>query len=159
MWLWLLIVVAFLAVLYPLQGWITWFVHQRLREHRYAVTAPRQRPQPTEWCDDRVTICWLGHATLLINFCGKHVLTDPVFGESVGLHLPFGLSFGPRRLVRCALRPEELPSLDLIVQSHAHMDHLDTRSWRRLKPGPAVIMAAHNARYVRGHDDGRAGLE
>src|SRR5437867_11299755 len=91
-----------------------------------------------------------------MNLHGKNVLTDPVFGASVGLHLPLGISFGPRRLVRCALQPEELPALDLIVQSHAHMDHLDTRSWRRLRPGhapsvasPAVVMAAHNARYIR----------
>ncbi len=107
------------------------------------------RPTPSDWRDDRVTIGWLGHATLLMHLRGKNVLTDPVFGESVGLHLPLGISFGPRRPVRCALNPEELPRLDLIVQSHAHMDHLDTRSWRRLRPGPAVVMAAHNARYIR----------
>ena len=149
MW-YLLGVLLLLIALYPFQGWITWFVHQRRRERRFAVTSPPQRPTPNEWRDDRVTIAWLGHATLLINLHGKFIHTDPVFGESVGLHFPFGLSFGPRRLVRCALKPEELPAIDLIMQSHAHMDHLDTRSWRQLKPGPAVVMAAHNARYIRG---------
>ena len=148
-WYWLIVVVAILVVLYPFQGWITWLVHQRRRERRFAVVAPPRRPTPSEWRDDRVSIGWLGHATLLMNLHGKNVLTDPVFGASVGLHLPLGISFGPRRLVRCALEPEELPRLDLIVQSHAHMDHLDTRSWRRLRPGPAVVMAAHNARYIR----------
>src|SRR6266446_5859770 len=148
-WYWLIVVVAILVVLYPFQGWITWLVHQRRRERRFAVGTPPRRPTPSEWRDDRVSISWLGHATLLMNLHGKNVLTDPVFGESVGLHLPLGISFGPRRLVGCALNPEELPRLDLIVQSHAHMDHLDTRSWRRLRPGPAVVMAAHNARYIR----------
>ena len=148
-WYWLIVVVAILVVLYPFQGWITWLVHQRRRERRFAVVTPPRRPTPSDWRDDRVSIGWLGHATLLMNLHGKNVLTDPVFGASVGLHLPLGISFGPRRLVRCALEPEELPRLDLIVQSHAHMDHLDTRSWRRLKPGPAVVMAAHNARYIR----------
>lgn len=150
MWLYIVIALVLLLIaLYPLQGWITWMLHQRRRERRYAVVTP-QRPTPATWRDDRVTISWLGHATLLMNLHGKHVLTDPVFGESVGLHFPFGLSFGPRRLVQCALQPDELPPIDLIVQSHAHMDHLDTRSWRQLKPGPAVVMAAHNARYIRG---------
>ena len=157
-WYWLIVVVAILIVLYPFQGWITWLVHQRRRERRFAVGTPPRRPTPSEWRDDRVSIGWLGHATLLMNLHGKNVLTDPVFGASVGLHLPLGISFGPRRLVRCALNPEELPRLDLIVQSHAHMDHLDTRSWRRLRPvalgkalphSPAVVMAAHNARYIR----------
>jgi L-ascorbate metabolism protein UlaG (beta-lactamase superfamily) len=155
-WYWLIVVVAILVVLYPFQGWITWLVHQRRRERRFAVVAPPRRPTPGEWRNDRVSIGWLEHATLLMNLHGKNVLTDPVFGASVGLHLPLGISFGPRRLLRCALNPEELPRLDLIVQSHAHMDHLDTRSWRRLRPGharsvasPAVVMAAHNARYIR----------
>ena len=149
-WIYVLIgIVVVAAALYPLQGWISYFVQQRRRERRYALTSARLRPTPEQWRDDQITISWLGHATLLINFYGKHILTDPVFGESVGVHLPLGISFGPRRLVRCALTPEELPALDLIVQSHAHMDHLDTRSWRQLKPGPAVIMAEKNGRYVR----------
>jgi L-ascorbate metabolism protein UlaG (beta-lactamase superfamily) len=139
-----------LILLYPLQGWITWLVHQHRREGKFAITSsPRHRPSPDQWREDQVTVAWLGHSTLLINFLGKHILTDPVFSDAIGFHLPFGISFGPRRLVRCALRPEELPLLNLIVQSHAHMDHLDTRSWRLLKSGPAVVMAAGNERYIR----------
>ncbi len=148
MW-YLLGLLILLIALYPFQGWIAYFIQQRRRERRFAVVSPRQHPQPTQWREDRLTISWLGHATVLINFYGKTILTDPVFGESVGLHLPFGLSFGPRRLVRSALTPEELPRLDLILQSHAHMDHLDTRSWRQLQRGPAVVMAPHNRRYIR----------
>ena len=139
-----------LILLYPFQGWITWLVHQRRREGRFEVTTPRHRPKPAEWRDDRVTISWLGHATLLINFYGRRILTDPVFGESIGIHLPGRVTFGPRRLVRCALTPDELPPLDLVLQSHAHMDHLDLRSWKQLRKGPAVVMAPDNARYIRG---------
>jgi L-ascorbate metabolism protein UlaG (beta-lactamase superfamily) len=128
---------------------IAFLVKQRRREKKFTVTAAPQRPCPAEWRADRTTLAWLGHATLLLNLHGRHVLTDPVFGESIGVHLPLGISFGPRRLVRCALRPEELPVLDVIVQSHAHMDHLDSRSWKQLRPGPAVVMAAHNGRFIR----------
>lgn len=151
MWVYVLIGLVILVVvgLYPLQGWISYIVQQRRRERKYAVTAAPHRPQPAEWRDDQVTISWLGHATFLINFHGTRILSDPVFGDSVGIHLPFGISFGPRRLVRCALTPAELPPLDLVVQSHAHLDHLDTRSWKQLRSRPAVVMAARNARYVR----------
>ena len=64
---WFLIgLVVVLIGLYPLQGWITWLVHQRRREQRYAVSEVRHRPRPAEWRADRLTISWLGHATVLM---------------------------------------------------------------------------------------------
>ena len=39
-WYWLIVVVAVLVVLHPFQGWITWLVHQRRRERRFAVVSP-----------------------------------------------------------------------------------------------------------------------
>jgi L-ascorbate metabolism protein UlaG (beta-lactamase superfamily) len=150
MWLyWLIAVAVLIAALYPLQGAISYLVKQRKREQKFTVTAAPQKPTPADWDNNRVTIAWLGHSTMLMNFYGKWILTDPVFGRSVGVHGPFGLSIGPRRLVLCALKPKELPVVDLILQSHAHMDHLDTRSWKRLKTGPAVVMAPGNERYIR----------
>lgn len=128
---------------------VRYLCRQRKRERAFAVISPACIPQPQTWRDDQTTISWLGHATLLINLHGKHILTDPVFSDNVGLHLPWGPKIGPRRLVRCPLQPAQLPPLDLIVQSHAHLDHLDTESWRRLRTGPAVVMATRNQRYIR----------
>src|SRR5689334_21060683 len=122
MWFYIPFVIFLMAiVLYPLQGWMSYLVKQWRRERQFKVTESPRHPEPARWRDSEVTVAWLGHATVLINFYGKWILTDPVFGASVGIHGPLGLSFGPRRLVRCAMRPDELPKLDLIVQSHAHM--------------------------------------
>jgi len=148
-WLLGLLAVALLGLLFRVRGWIYYLVRQRRRDRQFPLTEPRHRPKPSEWRDDAVTVAWLGHATLLINFYGKYVLTDPVFSERVGIRLPGG-ALGPRRLVRSPLAAAELPALDLILQSHAHMDHLDIRSWKQLRPGPAVVMAPNNARYIRG---------
>jgi L-ascorbate metabolism protein UlaG (beta-lactamase superfamily) len=142
-------VLLLVVVLYPLWGGVRYMVRQRRREGKFTTGHLRHKPAPQQWRDDQTTIAWLGHATLLINLRGKTILTDPVFGASVGIHLPFGMNLGPRRLIHCALRPDELPPLDLIVQSHAHMDHLDVRSWRKLRSGPAVVMATRNERYIR----------
>ena len=137
-----------LALLWLLR--LIWYLRrQRQRERGYVVTCPMGQPQPREWRADRTTIAWLGHSTLLINLQGKQLITDPVFSDQVGLHLPWGTKLGPRRLVRCPLPPEQLPSLDLIVQSHAHLDHLDLESWKQLRTGPAVVMATGNQRYIR----------
>lgn len=144
-----IVVLLLVFVTYPFWGWIRYVVRQRRREGKFSTGEPRHKPAPHQWRGDQTTIAWLGHATLLINLRGRFILTDPVFSASVGIHLPFGMDLGPRRLVRCALQPDELPPLDLIVQSHAHMDHLDARSWRQLRPGPAVVMATRNERYIR----------
>src|SRR5918993_2168418 len=89
-----------------------------------AIPAAPHRPAPLTWLDDRLTAAWLGHATVLLNFYGIRILTDPVLESRVGIGR--GLAkLGPRRLVRPALRVHELPGLHLIVLSHAHMDHTD----------------------------------
>jgi L-ascorbate metabolism protein UlaG (beta-lactamase superfamily) len=99
------------------------------------------RPRPAEWKDDAITAAWLGHATVLLNFYGVVILTDPVFFARIGLR--FGpLTFGPKRYVACALRPEELPPIDLVLLSHAHMDHFDLRSLQRLPRGRSIAVTA-----------------
>ncbi len=149
---WYYIVLGLLLVtaiaLYPFQGWITYIFNQRRHESRFSIVHPKHHPQPSRWPDDRITLSWLGHATVLINFYGKWILTDPVFGNSIGLHLFGFLSFGPRRIVHCPLKPDALPPLDLVLISHAHMDHLDTKSLRQLKTGPAVITAPQTSDYL-----------
>jgi L-ascorbate metabolism protein UlaG (beta-lactamase superfamily) len=82
------------------------------------------KPQPSEWKDNNLTISWIGHATVLINFFGKWILTDPALFERVGVYL-FGASIGPSRLTPPALDISEFPKPDLILLSHAHMDHMD----------------------------------
>jgi L-ascorbate metabolism protein UlaG (beta-lactamase superfamily) len=110
---------------------------------RRVISAPRH-PEPQRWPEDRVTAAWLGHATVLINFHGCVILTDPVFFSRVGISIG-PITFGPKRYISCALRPDELPPIDLILLSHAHMDHLDLRSLRRLSRETPVITASHTA--------------
>ena len=89
------------------------------------------KPNPTEWSDERVTAAWLGHATVLINFFGIKILTDPVLFPRIGIRLP-GFTIGPKRLTAPALSVGGLPEIDLILLSHAHFDHFDLRTLHRL---------------------------
>src|SRR5262245_23154952 len=41
-----------------------------------SVLAPAHTPDPGAWSDNQITLTWLGHATVLINFYGVRVLTD-----------------------------------------------------------------------------------
>jgi L-ascorbate metabolism protein UlaG (beta-lactamase superfamily) len=107
-----------------------------------------QRPQPLTWPNDRLTVAWLGHATVLLNLKGTWLLTDPALERRIGIGR--GLAkLGPRRLVEPALRPRELPRLDAILLSHAHMDHTDLGTLRHLRRDVPVVVQRGNADLVR----------
>ena len=98
------------------------------------IAPPFARPQPSEWHNDRVTAAWLGHATVLIDFFGMTILTDPALFSRIGIRFP-GVTIGPKRLTAPALTVSELPKIDLILLSHAHFDHFDLRTLQRISRG------------------------
>jgi L-ascorbate metabolism protein UlaG (beta-lactamase superfamily) len=102
------------------------------------------KPNPAEWSGGSLTAAWLGHATVLINFHGVNILTDPVFSARVGLRVP-PFTLGPKRYVEPALKIGELPRIDLILLTHAHMDHFDIPSLKRLH-GDAIAVTAKSTR-------------
>ena len=73
---------------------------------------PALTANPAEWSDNRITAAWLGHATVLINFFGIKILTDPVLFPRIGVRLP-GLTLGPKRLTAPALTVRDLPKIDI----------------------------------------------
>lgn len=109
--------------------------------HDEPVETPRFKPDPLSWDDSTITAAWIGHSTILINLFGTTILTDPVFSERIGLDIGGFFTVGPKRLVAPALEFEELPPIDLVLVSHAHMDHLDTPSLRRFKRSTPIVMA------------------
>ncbi len=116
---------------------------------RRVAPAPH-KPDPAAWSDGRVTAAWLGHSTVLINFYGVNILTDPVLGSRVGIHVAGPLVLGMKRYVAAALTFRELPPIDLILLSHAHMDHFDLRTLRRFDRRPLVVTANSTGDLLRG---------
>jgi L-ascorbate metabolism protein UlaG (beta-lactamase superfamily) len=106
------------------------------------------KPEPSKWSDTQVTLSWLGHSTVLINFFGITILTDPVLFSRVGIHLP-GITIGPKRLTAPALHFLDLPHIDVILLSHAHFDHFDLRTLRCFDETTRVITARATADLLR----------
>jgi L-ascorbate metabolism protein UlaG (beta-lactamase superfamily) len=106
------------------------------------------KPAPLKWNDAQVTAAWIGHATVLINFFGIKILTDPVLFPRIGIRLP-GLTIGPKRLTAPALQFHELPKIDIVLLSHAHFDHFDLRTLHRFDKDTSVITAPKTADLLR----------
>jgi|TARA_B110000211_G_scaffold122810_1_gene141683 N-acyl-phosphatidylethanolamine-hydrolysing phospholipase D len=74
------------------------------------------------------TATWIGHATLLVQMDGVNFLTDPIWSQTPS---PVPL-IGPSRWVDPGVALKNLPTIDFVVISHNHYDHLDLPSLRKL---------------------------
>jgi len=125
------------------------FWRQYVREINRPIEPPPHRPSIRQWPDRGLYAAWLGHSTLLLKVDGATILTDPVLFDRVGLS--FGpLTLGLKRLVAPAVKIRSLPPIDLILLSHAHMDHFDVPSLRGLEnKGTAVVTARNTSDLLR----------
>ena len=90
----------------------------------------------------------IGHATILINFFGINILTDPALSARIGIRLP-GFTIGPKRLTAPALEFHELPKIDVVLLSHAHFDHFDLRTLHRFDKTTCVVTAPNTADLLK----------
>src|SRR6185437_4920968 len=68
-------------------------------------------------------VSFIGHSSFLLQIGGRAVLIDPVFVTRLILL---------RRQRRPGLRVNEMPAIDVVFLTHAHMDHLNIASLRRV---------------------------
>jgi L-ascorbate metabolism protein UlaG (beta-lactamase superfamily) len=106
-------------------------------------------PQIAAWPGTGLHVTWIGHSTVAIAIDGFLIVTDPVFSARIGLN--FGpLTLGIKRLVEPAVKLSNLPAPDLVLLSHAHMDHFDLPTLRKLESrGTAVVTAANTSDLLR----------
>jgi L-ascorbate metabolism protein UlaG (beta-lactamase superfamily) len=82
-----------------------------------------------------VRLTWVGHATVLIEVGETRIITDPALTHRLA-HL--------RRR-----HPEpDVASVDSVLLSHLHMDHLHAPSLRRVAGGAHVVAPAGGERFV-----------
>ena len=90
-------------------------------------------------------LTWAGHATVLLDIGGFRILTDPTLTRRVA-HL--------RR--RRPLPAPDIGDVDLVLLSHAHMDHLHLPSLRRVRPTARHVAPEGTAPLLRAA--GRSGI-
>src|SRR5947207_8539662 len=131
------------------RNWLAHLWREWIVESRRPIAPVIARPTPDTWKDDDLTAAWLGNSTVLINFFGVTILTDPVLFPRIGIRLPF-LTIGPKRLTEPALTFAELPPIDLVLLSHAHFDHIDRRTLKLFPESTRVITARRTRELLRG---------
>lgn len=105
------------------------FKEPRPDESELALAPPTPSQQPdmtriTQPDPADLQVTWIGHSTMLVQYQGLNILTDPVFSERAS-----PLAFvGPRRYTKPAIAIADLPPIDIVVISHNHYDHLDLSS-------------------------------
>ncbi len=125
------------------------FWRQYFREMRVPIMPAPSSPKIAAWPGRGLHAAWLGHSTVLIQVDGFTILTDPVFSHRAGIDLKL-LTLGLKRRVAPAIEIGKLPPVDLILVSHAHMDHLDTPSLRSLESRKTnVVMAPSTSDLIR----------
>ena len=100
---------------------------------RPAAPIPLASPQIYQGDASQLAVSWFGHSSVLVEIDGYRVLTDPVWSDRCSpSHI-----VGPHRLHPPPVELEGLPSLDAVVISHDHYDHLDIDT---------IIVLAHTQR-------------
>lgn len=77
---------------------------------------------------DRPAITWFGHSSYLIQYRTKNILVDPVFSGHASPVSFLGKSFPGTDIYYT----NDFPSLDMLVLTHDHYDHLDFTTIKKM---------------------------
>nr|WP_237735923.1 MBL fold metallo-hydrolase [Streptomyces sp. AA1529] len=100
--------------------------------------APGPLPEPGP---DGVSVTWAGHASWVVRIGGLTVLTDPVWSRKI-----LGT---PARITPVGVAWQDLPTIDAVVISHNHYDHLDAPTLRRLPRSTPLFVPAGLGAWCR----------
>lgn len=77
---------------------------------------------------DRDLVVWFGHSSYFLQVDGKRILIDPVFYDAAPVSF-FNKPFTGTDIYKA----EDMPSIDYLIITHDHWDHLDHKTATKLK--------------------------
>lgn len=86
----------------------------------------------------RISVLWVGHATVLLQLDDRFVLTDPVFTHTLAQISP--------RLVEPGLDAQNVLPLAAVLISHMHFDHLSFASLDMIEARTPLVIVPPGAR-------------
>ncbi len=113
----------------------------RRRKDPGGFVAPRRENDGAALARSSASLTWIGHATYALRLGGKLVVTDPIWSARVGT---------TRRLAPPGVTLERMPRVDVVTISHAHYDHLDLPTLRRIGPEALYVVPKDVGEVLRG---------
>jgi L-ascorbate metabolism protein UlaG (beta-lactamase superfamily) len=104
-------------------------------------------PCHDEWHGAALGAFFVGQATAVVRIGGRTVITDPHFSHRAGVRV-FGRAIGRHRSVALPCEPTELPAIDVVVLSHAHLDHWDRPSLKHLAHKQTIAVVPRKTRRL-----------
>lgn len=91
-------------------------------------------------------IIYINHSSFLIRLNDMNILIDPIYSDFAS-----PVNFGPKRVHEPFLPYDLLPTIDLVLISHNHYDHLDLPTLRRLYTDfkPQFLVGLNTSKYLR----------
>jgi L-ascorbate metabolism protein UlaG (beta-lactamase superfamily) len=115
-------------------------------ENLPAEALPQARPDAalSDW-----QAWFVGHSTVLVQIGPYNFLTDPVWAMRTS---PFPF-MGPRRVRPAGIALEDLPTIDAVLLSHNHYDHMDLASlnWLYARDRMPIYTGLANSQYLPAH--------
>lgn len=106
-------------------------------------------PKPRS-AENEMKVTFVNHATVLIQWNGVNILTDPVWSERAS---PFTW-MGPKRVHEPGILWEDLPKIDVVLISHNHYDHMDRDTLHKLyqRDRPIMVTGLGNGTILKGFE-------
>ena len=80
--------------------------------------------------DDEIQFIWLGHSAFLLKINGKVIMLDPMLGQyAAPVPMPMLKRYSPE----IALSLESIKTIDIVIFSHDHYDHLDYKTVKKIR--------------------------
>ena len=89
----------------------------------------------------QVALTWIGHASFLLQAPEVNLLIDPNWARWLKVI---------KRLREPGLELHALPDIDAVLITHAHFDHLDKRTLRKVASEQPIVVPRHVGRLVHG---------
>lgn len=95
-------------------------------------------------------ITYIGHASWLVQAASRNILIDPVWSERAS---PVSFA-GPKRHNAPGVAFDALPTIDIVLVTHGHYDHLDLATLSRLaaRDNPRIVTPLGNDATMLSHD-------